>query len=64
MGMLSLCDVCIRRELYAERRVVGGTATSITFFLKCDVDPRKCLYAVCRVVGGTAVFHGLGEPMT
>ena len=41
MGLLSLCDVCIRRELYAERRVVGGTATSITFFLKCDVDLRK-----------------------
>ena len=26
MGLLSLCDVGIREELYAERRVVGGTA--------------------------------------
>ena len=41
MGLLSLCDVFIRRELYAERRVVGGTATSISFFLKFDVDLRK-----------------------
>ena len=41
MGLLSLCDVCICRELYAERRVVGGTATSFTIFMKCDVDIRK-----------------------
>ena len=28
MGLLSLCDGGIREELYAERRVVSGTATS------------------------------------
>ena len=35
------CDVYICEELYAERRVVGGTATSFTIFMKCDVDIRK-----------------------
>ena len=35
------CDVYICEELYAERRVVGGTATSFTIFMKCDVGIRK-----------------------
>ena len=41
MGLLSLCDVGIRDELYAERRVVSGTTTSFTIFTKSDVDTRK-----------------------
>ena len=41
MGLLSLCDVGIRELLYAEPRVVSGTATSFTIFMKCDVDIRK-----------------------
>ena len=57
-------EVCIRKDLSADRVLSGVTDIAFQSVKNCDVCSCKELYAECRVVGGTAVSQGLVEPMT